>query len=184
MLITILGPDGTGKTTLATKLAADIDSLRYIYFGGSNASRKYRFFESFIKSDLRNIFLRVIRKVLRVVNDLDVYFQAKTKHIISDRCPIDNYIITKIQGRKIRHYYYLILLISPNPDFVILLNGDPETIYRRKEELSVAEIEKYVQYYKEYLNKSKIDYSIIDTVKNDIPATFRIARQELNARLS
>ena len=49
MLITILGPDGTGKTTLANALSEKIDRLEYLYFGGSNESRKYRFFESFIK---------------------------------------------------------------------------------------------------------------------------------------
>ena len=102
MLITILGPDGTGKTTLAKALADKTDGLDYVYFGGSNESRRYRIFERFIKSDLSNFFLRIIRKALRVINDYDVYYQAKRNHIISDRCPIDNYIITKIQGRKIR----------------------------------------------------------------------------------
>ena len=120
MLIAILGPDGTGKTTLAKALSKKINDLEYIYFGGSNESREYRFFEDFIKSDLNNIFLKVIRKALRVINDLEIYYQAKKKHIISDRCPIDNYIITKIQGRKIRYYYYFILLLFPKPDLVIL----------------------------------------------------------------
>ena len=77
MLITILGPDGTGKTTLAKALADKTDGLDYVYFGGSNDSRKYRFFEGFIKSDLNNIFLRIIRKVLRVINDLYVFQMAK-----------------------------------------------------------------------------------------------------------
>lgn len=183
MLVTILGPDGTGKTTLATKLAEEIKELSYVYFGGSKESRKYRFYAEFIKSDLNNIFLKIIRKALRVLNDFDVYYQAKKQHIISDRCPIDHYIITKIQGRKIRYYYYLLLLISPKPDFVILLNGDAETIYKRKEELSVSEIQKYLKYYLSYINKNKIKYCTIDTVKNDIENTLKIAKKELNTRL-
>lgn len=184
MLVTILGPDGTGKTTLAKALADKTDGLDYVYFGGSNESRKYRIFERFIKSELNNIFLRVVRKVLRVINDFDIYYQAKKNHIISDRCPIDNYIITKIQDRKIRHYYYVILLFSPNPDLVILLNGDAEIIFKRKEELSVNEIRKYIKCYQEYLNNKQINYCMIDTVENDIENTLRIAKSELDTRLS
>ena len=183
MLVTILGPDGTGKTTLAMALAEKVDGLDYVYFGGSNESRKYRFFEGFIKSDLNNIFLRIIRKVLRVINDLYVFQMAKKSNIISDRCPIDNYIITKIQCRKIRHYYYLILLLSPNPEFVILLNGNAEIIYKRKKELSVGDIKKYIKYYQQYLNNNKVNYCMIDTVKNDIENTLIIAKDELENRL-
>jgi hypothetical protein len=109
---------------------------------------------------------------------------AKKSNIISDRCPIDNYIITKIQGRKIRHYYYLILLLSPNPEFVILLNGNAEIIYKRKKELSVSDIQKYINYYQQYLNNNKVDYCMIDTVKNDIENTLKIAKDELENRLS
>lgn len=182
MLITILGPDGTGKTTLAKALAENIEGLNYFYFGGSNESRKYYFFESFIKSDLRNIFLRTIRKFLRLVNDLYVFQIAKKSNIISDRCPIDNYIITKIQGRKIRYYYYLVLLLSPNPDFVILLNGDPDIIFKRKKELSISNIRQYIQLYQKYLNDKKIHYCMIDTVQNDIKNTLRIAKSKLEIR--
>ena len=183
MLITILGPDGTGKTTLATALSEKIDRLEYFYFGGSNESRRYRFFESFIKSDLKNFLLRIIRKVLRILNDYDVFYISTQKNIISDRCPIDNYIITKIQNRKIRYYYYIVLLLSPNPDFVILLNGDAETIFKRKEELSVSDIRKYINFYKNYLDKKGINYCMIDTVKNDINKTLCIAKEELEKRL-
>jgi len=183
MLITILGPDGTGKTTLANALSEKIDRLEYLYFGGSNESRKYRFFESFTKSDLKNFLLRLIRKALRILNDYDVFYMSTKKNIISDRCPIDNYIITKIQNRKIRYYYYIVLLLSPNPDFVILLNGDAETIFKRKEELSVSDIRKYIKFYKDYLDKKRINYCMIDTVKNNINKTLNIAKEELEKRL-
>ena len=43
MLITVLGPDGTGKTTLANKLAEAYDNLEYIYFGNNIESRKYKY---------------------------------------------------------------------------------------------------------------------------------------------
>ena len=171
MLVTVLGPDGTGKTTLAISLAKKREGLEYIYFGGSNASRKYKFFEKFIKSDLKNIFLKIIRKSLRFINDLYVFQVAKRVNMISDRCPIDNYIITKIQGRKIRYYYYLILCFLPNP----------KIICKRKNELSKNEVRKYIQYYKYYLDSNKINYCTIDTVENNIKNTLRIANRELDS---
>ena len=94
------------------------------------------------------------------------------------------YVCSSIQFIYTWYYYYLILLLSPNPDFVILLNGDAEIIYKRKEELSVNDIRKYIKYYQEYLNNKQINYCMIDTVENDIENTLRIAKSELDTRLS
>ena len=55
-------------------------------------------------------------------------------------------------------------MLTPNPDCVILLTGDAEVIYKRKEELSVNEIKNYIQFYKKYLDAKGINYKIIDTV--------------------
>ena len=73
MLIAILGPDGTGKTTLAKALAEKINGLDYVYFGYNKESRDYKYFDLFMKSEPRNIFERIFRKVLQVVNDLAVF---------------------------------------------------------------------------------------------------------------
>ena len=48
MLITILGPDGTGKTTLAKLIAEKYFNIDYIYFGNNLESRKYKFFSNFL----------------------------------------------------------------------------------------------------------------------------------------
>ena len=61
MLITILGPDGTGKTTLAKLIAEKYFNIDYIYFGNNLESRKYKFFSNFLYANQKgkvNTFLK------------------------------------------------------------------------------------------------------------------------------
>ena len=90
---------------------------------------------------------------------------------------------TKIQGRKLRYYYSLLLKIFPNPTFVILLEGDSKTIYNRKKEISEYHIKQAIKYYKEYLLINKISHFVIDTTQNDITATYNLAMEELKQHL-
>ncbi|PKA98305.1 thymidylate kinase [Flavobacteriaceae bacterium MAR_2009_75] len=180
MLIAILGPDGTGKTTLAKKLGEDVDNLDYIYFGYNKDNRRYKYFQDFIKSDLNNFFLIILRKVLVFINDLYYYHLARKKNIISDRCPIDSYIGTKIRGSKMKYYFGFLSFISPKPGYVILLEGDPQIIFERKQEIPVETIQSTVKNYKEYLKANKIKNTCIDTTKNNIERTYQIALVIIN----
>lgn len=185
MLITVLGPDGTGKTTLANKLAEAYDNLEYIYFGNNIESRKYKYFSRFLysqKSGKWNIFLKYI---FIFINDLYYFRLARKKHLISDRCPIDKYvgtIIFKDTFRNLFHKYSLKLL--PNPDFVILLVGDPEVIYLRKEEISSDAISDYIDLYKKYIKSNSITSYIIDTTKYNIQDTYDLATIKIEALLN
>ena len=183
MLFTILGPDGTGKTTLAKALSEKIDGLDYVYFGYNNESRKYKYCNSFMKSEPKSLLKRIIKKGLRFINDIAIFNSAKRSHVISDRCPIDSYINTKVQGRSLRYYYALLLRISPNPNYIILLEGDSKVIYNRKKEISEFQISSVIKYYKKYLTKNNIPHLVIDTVKNDINSTFNLAMNALKEQL-
>jgi thymidylate kinase len=184
MLITILGPDGTGKTTLAKQLADDISNLEYIYFGNNIESRKYKYFSSFLysqKSGKWNVFLKYI---FIFINDLYYFRLARKKNLISDRCPIDKYvgtIIFKDKFRNLFHKYSLKLL--PNPDFVILLEGDPEVIYLRKEEISSDAISNYIDLYKKYIKSNSIKSCTIDTTKYNIEETYNLSSIKIEALL-
>ena len=175
MLIAILGPDGTGKTTLAKSLAISAERLDYVYFGYNNYSRKYRYFNSFIKRDSRGFIRRVLKKLARYPNDLHVFIKSKHEHTISDRAPVDSYINCKTKNSKMQYYYLLFLLITPKPDYVILLEGDGNKIYHRKKERTPEEIRKSILIYKKYLAKSGIPYSIIDTTEHNIVSTHETA---------
>ena len=183
MLITILGPDGTGKTTLAKQLAKDISNLEYIYFGNNIESRKYKYFSDFLYAHKSGKLNTLLKYFFIFINDFHYYNLAKKKNIISDRCPIDKYISTIIKEDKYRNLFHKFTLkLFPNPSFVILLEGNSEIIFRRKEEISISTIERYMLLYKQYLNNNNVDFYSIDTSVNGIEETLKIAEFEIKKR--
>ena len=183
MLITILGPDGTGKTTLAKKLAKDISSLEYIYFGNNIESRKYKYFSDFLYAQKSGKLNTLLKYFFIFINDFYYYNLSKKKNLISDRCPIDKYIGTIIKEDKYRNLFHKFTLnLFPNPNFVILLEGDSEIIFHRKEEISIPIIDRYMLLYREYLTKNNLDFFSIDTSVNGIEETLKLAELEINKR--
>ena len=183
MLFTILGPDGTGKTTLAKQLADDISNLEYIYFGNNIESRKYKYFSDFLYAQKSGKLNTLLKYFFIIINDFYYYNLAKKKNIISDRCPIDKYISTIIKEDKYRNLFHKFTLkLFPNPSFVILLEGNSEIIFRRKEEISISTIERYMLLYREYLTENNVDFYSIDTSVNGIEETLKIAEFEIKKR--
>ena len=183
MLITILGPDGTGKTTLAKQLAKEISNLEYIYFGNNIESRKYKYFSDFLYAQKSGKLNTLLKYFFIFINDFHYYNLAKKKNIISDRCPIDKYISTIIKEDKYRNLFHKFTLkLFPNPSFVILLEGNSEIIFRRKEEISISTIERYMLLYREYLTENNVAFYSIDTSVNGIEDTLKIAEFEIKKR--
>ena len=183
MLITILGPDGTGKTTLAKQLAKDISNLEYIYFGNNIENRKYKYFGNFLYAQKSGKIYTFLKYIFVFINDFYYYNLAKNKNIISDRCPIDKYISTIIKEDKFRNLFHKFTLkLFPNPSFVILLEGNSEIIFRRKEEISISTIDRYMLLYRQYLNNNNVDFYSIDTSVNGIEETLKIAEFEIKKR--
>ena len=180
MLICIMGPDGTGKTTLAKKLSEELDDLEYIYFGGNKDQREFIWFNEYIKQDRKGWLWTLFKYFFIFINDYVYFIQAKNKHIVADRSPIDKMIGSKINGKAFRYIYHLVALkLLPSPDLIILLEGDVDVIYERKREISRETILEYFRLYKSYFIKTGVPYFIIDSTVNDINQVAHLAKQKI-----
>tara|TARA_Y100001935_G_scaffold255673_1_gene271479 strand:+ start:42217 stop:42771 length:555 start_codon:yes stop_codon:yes gene_type:complete len=178
MLIVISGPDGTGKTTLAKLLSDRIPDLNYIYFGSNVENRQYKYFDRFIKKEKSGKLRTAFKYFVTFLNDFYYFRKAQHQHIIADRCPIDKYVGTKIHNKKYRFLYHkLALRLLPDPDHIILLEGDLETIYQRKKEIPVSVIELMIKYYKEYIFDHNISFSTLDTTKYSLDESYTQAEK-------
>lgn len=180
MLVCIMGPDGTGKTTLAKKMSEEIDDLEYIYFGGNKDQRKFVWFKEYLKKERKGWLRTLFKYFLVFINDYAYFMQAKKKHMIADRSPIDKMIGSKMNGKKWRYIYHSIVLrLLPSPDLIILLDGDVDVIYERKREISREKILEYWSLYKSYFTKRRLAYIVIDSTVNDVDQVAHLAIQEL-----
>lgn len=178
MLIAISGPDGTGKTTLAKKLSENIEGLSYLYFGSNVENRSYKYFEEYIKLSKPGKIYTAFKYLFIFMNDLHYLRLAKKANIISDRCPVDKYVYTKIHQQKYRFLYQRIILkLLPDPDLIILLEGDLETIYERKKEIPLETIEKMILYYKEYISLNNIPHRVVNTTDNNLDESYSIVEE-------
>ena len=179
MLIVILGPDGSGKTTLA-KLLSKNNDLPYLYFGNNLESRKFNYFKTFLNKNKKGKFNTILKYIFIFINDMHYYLLAKKKNIISDRCPIDKILGASIEKDRFRLFYQkLTQSMMPLPDYIILLSGDSQMIYTRTKEISVEKIEFYIEFYRNYIYEKKIPFLEIDTTINDLKSTFNLANSTI-----
>jgi thymidylate kinase len=162
--VTLLGPDGSGKTTIAEELInalkdTTIDS-KYIYLGSKNQTLSNN-----IKGKLKikkNIdrpktFKTMTRDIIAIMYHIVRYcityfkrvypLQTKRTIVIGDRYYFDLFSSSWYYTPAFVKKFFIKFMINPNKTF--LLVNDPNVIYQRKQEKSVEEIEFQIRSYQE-----------------------------------
>ena len=174
--VAILGPDGSGKSTLINPLSKlEWPSVRKQYMGPSSKEDMNKVIFNFLnyfskireKYSKRNpigIVSRIMWVVICYIDYLNRYFRNNWFHgsnglIIFDRFPCDMYFRKPTMLNEI-----VFLRLFPRPKHVFLCVGDPKIIFDRKKELnSPKEVEDTILLYKQKLTKYKINFHEIDT---------------------
>jgi thymidylate kinase len=164
MIITIIGVDGVGKTTLAKNLSNKIENSIYKYAGYNPENRKYFILNDFIKKAKKSLLQRVLIRLLIILNDLiEFNYQKKSRIKIYDRYIYDNIIQNYKTDRQT--FYKRLSKIFPKPDLLILLSGDENIIFNRKKELTPQIIKEQTLEYKKIFKELNIEYIEFDTTK-------------------
>lgn len=190
--VAILGPDGSGKTTLIALLSElQWPSVISQYMGPSskNDMNKYLNYASKYLSKIRNkypketilgLFSRAAWVAICYLDYLERYFRnnwffGSKGLIVYDRFPCDMYFRNPTILNEI-----IFLKFFPKPKHVFLCLGDSNIIFERKKELlSPEKVEETILLYKEKLNKYKISFDEIDTTKQSIDVSLNFILKTL-----
>lgn len=177
--ICIIGPDGSGKTTINRKLE-NILQINAFYLGYGE-QRTYMF--SWSRCFGRPVGFSWLERLGITFDDSIKLFRILTlskKMVILDRFPSDNIVNTLIDRRMTFYFHYLIFMILPKPDLFILLHGDERILAQRKGEISRHRIKLFIIAYKLVLRRAGIKYLEVDTTKTDINKSVCQIRDYLN----
>lgn len=190
-VIVFLGPDGAGKSTI-TNIISGLrwPKLRLQYMGPAHphsmnpillkillifSIMRKRFAKAHPVGFLTRIFWNIVCYI-----DLNerLYrhfrFFGSNGIVIFDRYACDVFIRKKTWINEI-----LFIKFFFKPDQVFLCVGDAKVIRKRKQELSIDQIEASIKNYKSILEKYKISYDILNTTENDITQNIKFVVNKL-----
>lgn len=154
LLIAFSGPDGSGKTTLAKKLAENLKKksikLKLIHAHGYTVSQK-----SFGMQPETVRRWRYFLRFLIPLALLDQWFTylgkykpiLKNKTLICDRYFYDKLVRMRYYGISNQTLSKIYLKLLPRPDFIFLVDSRPEKILKRKKEYQKKELERFRKIY-------------------------------------
>lgn len=199
IFVVFLGPDGSGKSTtveMLTEILTDpsgIVPIHRVYLGSGRPilpTRKLR--RKMIaarlgerKRTVRDVRPRRLRGAIHVMVDEIVRYWMHVRPrvsphgiVLADRYAYD---VLRINNPHVRSRWFrrIATAFIPTPDITFFLEGDPETISARKQELTVAETIRQQRAYRE-LEAFVPTFRPVDLTVRDEAALRRVALQILD----
>ena len=176
--IVFLGPDGSGKSSIAERLAMlRWPPMRYQYMGPARESEMHAVFavpmrtfagirKRYSKRHPIGLLARVAWQIVCYMDFWDrvlrhLYFQGSGGVVIFDRYACDMYFRKPTWWNE-----FLFMRMFARPRFVFLCVGDPDVIHERKPELLPDQIERTIELYRMKLARYGISYEEVNTTKN------------------
>ena len=189
IIITFLGPDGSGKTTLikkvkkkllSKKINVSVFHLKPFFLKNTNFkivnNPHKQIPRSMLFSLMKLCYWFLIYKIYFFLS-----FVRPGKIYLFDRY-VDDILIDPIRyrfnlGKKLTSY---ILNYFPRPDLWIILNIKPKTIWKRKKEIKYNVLLKQLKDYKKFSNKKKNSILFSDKKNLKIIEDFILKKIEHN----
>ncbi|TCK04451.1 hypothetical protein [Phorcysia thermohydrogeniphila] len=173
MIVAIVGPDGSGKSTVARKLVKELEDTIYIYLGHGK-ERKY----CLSKFNRKLLNVKFLGRFLKLIDDILIISKMKLdndKLYVTDRWIVD--LCIQSESKFKRAIFFAIFRLLPKPDIFVLLVGEPEKIFQRKSELPVEKIRKQINDYKKMLIKYNL--LIFDTTLESPMHIVNLVKKEI-----
>ena len=159
IIVTFLGPDGSGKTTLINTIAADLKKkkifCKYLHLRPNLFKAKYKIVKDPHNQILRSKFLSLSKLVYWLILFKIYFFFNKKTFFLFDRYPYD-LLIDPVRYRfnLNKNITKIFLRLFPKPKMIIVLNISHRIILRRKREVKksylITLIKKYSKLNKEF----------------------------------